>query len=152
MQDMEQKKYHYSNEDITIHWQPTLCTHSAVCIKGLGKVFDSRRRPWVDMTKGSTEAIMAQIKQCPSGALSFVMNEKEDKPVVGPLPQVKENVQMPTIECLKDGPYLIREMITIKLPDGTEETRVGTTALCRCGASKNKPYCDGGHRAIGFEG
>lgn len=56
------------------------------------------------------------------------------------------------IEVAPDGPYLIKTACLIVLPDGREEIKIGTVALCRCGASSNKPYCDGSHRKIGFEG
>lgn len=147
---MPQKTFHYTNGEITIEWKPEVCIHSTICFKGLGEVFDPRRRPWIDMSKAETEKIMAQVKQCPSGALSYTINEKP--PVSGPLPEVKDHVQLTTIECLKNGPYLVREMVTIRKPDGTEETRVGSTALCRCGQSANKPFCDGTHGRVGFEG
>lgn len=147
---MSQKDFYYTNGDITIRWQPEICKHSTICFKGLGEVFNPKRRPWIDMSKADTEKIMNQIKQCPSGALSFTLNKKSQANL--PLPEIKENVQLTTIECIQDGPYLIREMITIKKPDGAEETRVGSTALCRCGASKNKPYCDGSHLDINFKG
>ncbi|MES2776292.1 MAG: (4Fe-4S)-binding protein [Bacteroidota bacterium] len=147
---MPQKTFHYTNGDITIAWKPEICIHSTICFKGLSEVFDPRRKPWIDMGRVATERIMDQVSRCPSGALSYTINEKPL--VTGPLPEGKEQVQLTTIECLKNGPYLVREMITIRKPDGTEETRVGSTALCRCGASAKKPFCDGSHHRIGFEG
>ncbi|MEO7311001.1 MAG: (4Fe-4S)-binding protein [Chitinophagaceae bacterium] len=147
---MPQKTFHYSNGDITVEWKPELCIHSTICFKGLGEVFDPRKRPWIDMSAAGTAQIINQVKKCPSGALSYTVNEKP--PVSGPSPQLNERVQLATIECLKNGPYLVREMVTIRKPDGSEETRVGSTALCRCGASGNKPYCDGSHNKVGFEG
>lgn len=52
----------------------------------------------------------------------------------------------------KNGPYLINGTATYIDADGNEQTTTGTTiALCRCGQSKNKPFCDGSHRAVGFE-
>ena len=74
---MSLTKLSYKNKDITVLWQPTLCIHSGICFKGLPAVFDPRRRPWIEMDKAGTEAIMAQVKKCPSGALSFSMNEVE---------------------------------------------------------------------------
>ncbi len=147
---MPQKTFHYTNGEITIEWKPETCIHSTICFKGLGEVFNPQRRPWIEMSHADTEKIKQQIHQCPSGALSYTVNEKE--PVLSPLPDVKEDVKLTTIECLKNGPYLVRETITIKKADGTEETRVGSTALCRCGASASKPFCDGSHGKIGFEG
>jgi len=63
----------YSNGEVTIIWQPSLCTHSAKCFKGLGEVFDPRKRPWITPEGSTTEKIVEQIKKCPSGALGFRM-------------------------------------------------------------------------------
>jgi len=52
----------------------------------------------------------------------------------------------------RDGPYLIRGEFELTDQDGRPiETRRGTIALCRCGASRTKPFCDGTHKAIGFK-
>jgi uncharacterized Fe-S cluster protein YjdI len=66
---------HYSNKDITINWKPDICIHSGICAKGLGEVFDPRRKPWIDLSKAETQQIIDQVKKCPSGALSIT-----DKP------------------------------------------------------------------------
>ena len=65
----------YSNDDITVIWKPEVCIHSKLCWQGLLPVFDPRRKPWIMMEHGTTEAIIAQVEQCPSGALSYVRNE-----------------------------------------------------------------------------
>ncbi|MBW4891608.1 (4Fe-4S)-binding protein [Mucilaginibacter sp. HMF5004] len=61
----------YSNNDITVFWQPEKCIHSAKCARSLIQVFNPRRRPWVVMENGSTEDIVQTVQNCPSGALSF---------------------------------------------------------------------------------
>lgn len=72
MKDITKK---YSNGEVTIVWKPAACTHSAICFKGLGEVFDPRKKPWITPENSTTEKIMAQVNKCPSGALSFYMNE-----------------------------------------------------------------------------
>ena len=62
----------YSNGEITVIWRRGLCIHSTECFQGLPAVFDPRRRPWVDVTAAPSDAVVAQVRQCPSGALSFV--------------------------------------------------------------------------------
>ncbi len=74
---MAQLTHHYTNGEITIIWKPALCIHSGICFKGLPEVFDPRRRPWIEADKSSTENIINQVKKCPSGALSFVMNDEK---------------------------------------------------------------------------
>jgi uncharacterized Fe-S cluster protein YjdI len=66
----------YSNGEVTIIWKPSLCIHSAICFKGLGEVFDPRKRPWITPENSTTEKIIEQVKKCPSGALGFNMNER----------------------------------------------------------------------------
>lgn len=61
----------YSNGEITVIWQPSLCVHSAICARGLPKVFDPRRRPWVVLDSSDTATILDQVERCPSGALSY---------------------------------------------------------------------------------
>ena len=61
----------YTNGEVTVVWQPHMCIHSKKCWKGLLPVFDPRRKPWVDMNGASSEQIVAQVNQCPSGALSM---------------------------------------------------------------------------------
>ena len=77
MKDITKK---YTNGEVTIIWQPTKCIHSAVCFKGLGEVFHPRELPWITPENSTTEKIVEQIKKCPSGALSFYMNNEEPKP------------------------------------------------------------------------
>ena len=61
----------YTNGDVTVVWQPHMCIHSKKCWKGLLPVFDPRRKPWIDMDGASSERIIAQVNECPSGALSI---------------------------------------------------------------------------------
>jgi len=71
----------YTNGEVTVVWQPKLCEHSGICFRGLPQVFDPRKRPWVTIGGASTQPIVDQVAQCPSGALSTVMNaEKPDIP------------------------------------------------------------------------
>jgi uncharacterized Fe-S cluster protein YjdI len=61
----------YSNGEITVVWQPSLCVHSGICARGLPQVFDPRRRPWVILDSADTNTIVNQVERCPSGALSI---------------------------------------------------------------------------------
>lgn len=136
----------YKNKDLTILWQPSLCIHSTKCWKGeegLLNVFNPGTRPWINPEGASTDAIIAQINKCPSGALSFVKNEATEAP---------SNLQIENIiEVSKNGPLLVYGNIKLKNKEGDETRKNKVTALCRCGASQNKPYCDGSHVKIGFK-
>ena len=72
MKDITKK---YSNGEVTIVWQPGLCIHSGICFRGLGEVFDPRKRPWITPENSTTDKIIDQVKKCPSGALTYYLNE-----------------------------------------------------------------------------
>jgi uncharacterized Fe-S cluster protein YjdI len=71
-------KIEYSNNDITIVWQPKICIHAAVCVKTLPKVYKPREKPWLTIENASTDELKEQISKCPSGALSFYENQKNE--------------------------------------------------------------------------
>jgi uncharacterized Fe-S cluster protein YjdI len=145
---MPVKTLKYKNKDITIVWKPELCIHSTLCWKGLREVFDPARRPWIIADAAASQLIIDQIQKCPSGALSYINNAEESSNAEQFVPAPQNSI----IECTLNGPLLITGEVMLKKPDGTEEKKNGTIALCRCGASKNKPYCDGSHRTTGFLG
>jgi uncharacterized Fe-S cluster protein YjdI len=65
----------YSNEDITIIWQPAKCIHSGVCVTKLPKVYRPQERPWILPENATKEELIDQINQCPSGALGYKKRE-----------------------------------------------------------------------------
>lgn len=143
---MPKETFKYPNEDITVLWKPKRCIHSTRCWKGLIEVFDPKEKPWIKMDSATTEKIIEQVKQCPSGALSYHINNEIPNAIAS------ESVDLLKIEATLNGPYLIKTRCLIAHSNGREETKNGTVALCRCGASLNKPYCDGSHKKIGFKG
>ncbi len=68
-------KKEYSNNEITIVWQPNLCTHAGICVKTLPKVYDPKAKPWINIENADSEALRNQVKNCPSGALSYYENK-----------------------------------------------------------------------------
>ena len=66
----------YTNGEVTVVWQPALCIHSGICARGLPQVFDPAKRTWVTIDGATTQEIVNQVKKCPSGALSYVMNSE----------------------------------------------------------------------------
>lgn len=138
---------HYTNGEVTIVWKPATCIHSTICWRhatGLPEVFNPRERPWIKPEAASTERIIEQVQKCPSGALTFYLNNEENAPA--------EVATEAKIEAMPNGPLLVYGNIIVKRPDGTEENKSKVTAFCRCGQSKNKPYCDGSHIPAKFEG
>lgn len=133
----------YSNGEVTITWEATKCIHSGICVKGLPNVFDPKARPWIKIDAAKTQDLVSQVKQCPSGALGYYMTNEKD--------QTSQSMET-KVEVLQDGPLLVYGTLKVTHKDDSEETKNKTTAFCRCGASQNKPYCDGAHVKEAFKG
>ena len=140
----------YTNGEVTVLWKPDTCIHSRICWTELREVFDPQKRPWVNMHGSTTERIIEQVRKCPSGALSYFLNKEIEAANDSSI--ISEEAKIINIQITPNGPILINTDCHIKHSNGEEETKQGLTALCRCGASANKPYCDGSHRKIEFKG
>jgi uncharacterized Fe-S cluster protein YjdI len=135
----------YDHGEIKVVWKPKKCIHSAICVTTLPNVYHPQEKPWIRPKEASAEDLIAQIKKCPSGALDYEMAD-------GTAKHLMESSQQTEIQVKAKGPLLIKGELTVTLPDGTVELKSNATAFCRCGESKNKPYCDGTHRTVQFEG
>lgn len=131
----------YEGADITVSFDSKRCIHAAECVRGLGQVFDRHARPWVNPDAAPAADVAAVVHRCPTGALSYEMSG-----------QSYEGSNPVPAECaiVADGPIYVRGRLAVDTPDEptVEESRL---ALCRCGASGNKPYCDNSHADIQFE-
>ncbi|WP_161881719.1 (4Fe-4S)-binding protein [Deinococcus alpinitundrae] len=128
----------YSAPDLTVYYAKARCIHFAACIRGLPQVFNTAARPWIQADAAPAEQVAEVVRRCPTGALHYTLNS-------GPT----ESAGPTRIEVRANGPLFVRGELLIAAPQGSvHETRA---ALCRCGASQNKPYCDGSHRQSGFE-
>ena len=132
----------YTHGDFTVVWKPKKCIHSEICWKTLPEVYDPKGRPWIQPENASVDALKSQIDKCPSGALTYT--QKGEIPV--------EETQGTECKVMENGPLLVSGTLKVVLADGTEEVKKRSTAFCRCGASNNKPYCDGTHNKIEFIG
>lgn len=123
----------YSNNEITVVWKPDLCIHSGICLRGLPKVFNLKRRPWTDLSQAGSEEIVKLVRDCPSKALT-IKGVKFKEPD-------NSNVE---VVVIPHGPLIIRGGATVK--ELKEETVFKETiAFCRCNRSGKFPYCDGTH-------
>lgn len=131
----------YTGNGIIVHWEPKLCIHMANCVRALPGVFKPNDRPWIDATAADADALAETIRTCPSGALAY---ERTDG---GPQEEPPEQME---VVPRSNGPYFLRgDFELIDAEDG--KLRHGyRVALCRCGASENKPYCDNSHRRVDF--
>lgn len=134
-------KRSYEGPGIRVTYDAARCIHAAECVRGLPAVFDPDRRPWIEPTAAPAAEVAAVIHRCPTGALGW---ERLDG---GPA----ETPEAPnTVTVSPDGPLYVRGRIEIR--DAEDRLLTGETraALCRCGASASKPWCDGSHDGAGF--
>ena len=136
---MKSKPRSYKGAGITVSYDARRCIHAAECVHGLPEVFDPERRPWIEPDGASPEQVAAVVKACPTGALEF-------EPAPGDEPEAAGEKN--TVTIVADGPLYLRGDLVLGV-DG-QETRGVRAALCRCGASSNKPYCDNSHEKAGF--
>lgn len=136
---MMTKTKEYSNGEVTIVWKPELCSHTGICSRGLPEVFRPDEKPWIKADAATTEAIIEQVKECPSGALTHYMNE--EKTTIN-----KESEEPIKIEVRENGPLVVHGSLKITHSNGSIESRERVTTFCRCGASSNQPFCDGSHK------
>jgi uncharacterized Fe-S cluster protein YjdI/CDGSH-type Zn-finger protein len=131
----------YQTDQIAVLWQPERCIHWANCIRGLPRVFDPGSRPWVHLDAATADAIADVVMTCPTGALHFRRLDG------GP----QEQAPTPTtVRTVPNGPLFVRGDVEVLAPDGDVIRRDTRMALCRCGQSAHKPFCDGSHRAAGL--
>ena len=133
----------YSNKEIKVLWDPEKCMHAKECVKGLPQVFSRDRKPWIIMQGASSEEIMKIVDRCPSGALTYKKVQPEDAK--------SANSSAAKIKVIRNGPLLVEGGCSLMNSDGKELTDQGPYALCRCGSSGKKPFCDGTHSKIGFD-
>ncbi|HMB92130.1 MAG TPA: CDGSH iron-sulfur domain-containing protein [Rhodothermales bacterium] len=139
---MKQKIHEYNSDDIEVQYDVVRCIHAAECVRGLPRVFNPNKRPWIDPDEASAAAIAEVVTRCPTGALHFTRKD-------GGSPETLPDTN--TITIAPDGPLYLRGDIEVTTPDGTTLLKDTRVALCRCGASENKPFCDGSHAEAGFE-
>lgn len=131
----------YRSESISVLWFADRCIHSAACIRALPRVFNPRRRPWVEIEAAGADAIAQAVLLCPTGALHFVRHDG------GPQEPVPTDVAVRTVP---DGPYYVQGLVEVTTSGGDLIRRDTRMALCRCGKSEHMPFCDNSHRASGF--
>ncbi len=139
---MSDKVFLYPGEKISVQYEAKRCIHAAECAHGLPGVFDPQRKPWIDPDKAEAEAVAAVVVRCPTGALHFTRHDGGPAEAVPGQNRITVGV---------DGPLWLRGDLEVIGPDGTVTLKDTRLALCRCGASRNKPFCDGSHTEAEFQ-
>ncbi len=139
---MSEKIHEYAGANIAVHYQSKRCIHAAECVHGLPTVFNPNERRWVQPENASADEIAAVVMNCPSGALHF---ERKDGGSAETAPN--KNV----MRTRANGPHYVRGDIRLMTAQGEMRLQETRAALCRCGASQNKPFCDNSHERIAFQ-
>lgn len=133
----------YEGKDITIVYDRHLCMGAGFCGE-LEAVFGTHDKPMYEADGASAEEIIETIRKCPSGALSYIKDGRHHQDYCRHQELVVE----------LDGPLHVHG--GVELIDDQESDKLLTAGdhytLCRCGASKKKPLCDGSHLKVGFKG
>jgi CDGSH-type Zn-finger protein/uncharacterized Fe-S cluster protein YjdI len=128
----------YPGEQIVVHFDSAKCIHSRNCVLGRPEVFQaSVPGAWIKPDAASVDEVVATALACPSGAITYVR-------IDGGQPEAAPPVNV--VRVRENGPLAIHA--DLRIGDAIAHKRV---TLCRCGASKNKPYCDGMHVAANFQ-
>jgi len=132
---VEDKRDDYEGEKITIHDNRGICAHAGRCTDGLPSVFRLKQEPWINPQGAPAEEIIETIRKCPSGALSHTVDGLE----------YRDREGLAAIFVSPNGPYVVTggpELLDTPRGEGASTEHF---TLCRCGGSKNKPFCDGSH-------
>ncbi len=138
---MSTKLRRYDGKDIVVEYDAKRCIHVAECVRGLPGVFEKERHPWVDPDVATPDQVAEVVTRCPTGALRFVRKD-------GGTGEAAPDANIATLEA--GGPVYIKGDIEIVDGEGKLKLRDVRVAFCRCGASDNKPLCDGKHSDAGF--
>jgi len=125
----------------TVTWNGAICTHAQECIRTDSKLFEKGRNPWADPDLVEESELDRVIRRCPSGALTYTKNDGT---------QTEQPASVNTATVIPNGPLYVRGDLKIVGKDPENPTSATRVALCRCGHSKNKPFCDFSHVEAGY--
>jgi CDGSH-type Zn-finger protein len=137
---VEDKRDDYAGRGVTIHDNRGICAHAGFCTDRLASVFKLGQEPWIDPNGAQAEQIIEAVKRCPSGALSYSVEGTEHR----------DQDREPIITIAPNGPYVVAGGPELLGEERGQGASTEHYTLCRCGGSKNKPFCDGTHWHIKF--
>ncbi len=123
-------------QDVTVAYTPVLCSHAGECSKRAAQVFRPSEKPWIQPEEGKLADILEAVAMCPSGALRVSVGARTEAQHL--------NRGEVVIEVETHGPYRVKNVALEAEFNGVGASRANYV-LCRCGLSKNKPFCDGTH-------
>jgi len=136
--DYDERAYPYRGGDLTLSDDPSLCTRAGYC-------GDRFRNVWAMIADAADPDVAERIRHmsmlCPSGRIVTQPDGAEVR---------DEPDYEPSVGVIRDGPLWVRGGVTVVAADGTRYEVRNRVTLCRCGNSRNKPFCDGSHEDVGF--
>ncbi|MGB8223824.1 MAG: CDGSH iron-sulfur domain-containing protein [Polyangiales bacterium] len=138
----EKKIFDYVGTEAEVHWDGRLCIHIGECGRAKNDLFVGGRQPWCQPDLVSPEEVADVVTRCPTGALTYELKN-------GGADEVAETENVVSVSY--NGPLFVRGDLEI---DGAAQDMSGVrfrAALCRCGKSQNKPFCDNSHEDAAFK-
>lgn len=135
------KVYDFDGEHLTARWDGRLCIHAQECTRATGAIFESGRKPWGQPDRVSADAAAEVVERCPTGSLT---HQRKDG-------GAEEGADAENSVCVSNrGPLYLRGELALEGAPGDMPGLRFRAALCRCGNSKRKPFCDNAHEETGF--
>ncbi len=132
----------YPGRNVDVKWHGKLCIHIGECGGAKGELFVGGRKPWCDPDLVSEGAVQDVVTRCPTGALSIEFKDGTD-------PETAESEN--TVNVAYNGPLFVRGQLEIDAASSDTPGLKYRATLCRCGESKNKPFCDNSHEDASFK-
>ena len=138
----DKKEIHtFKGRTVDVDWDGRLCIHVGECTRARGELFASGRDPWGQPDRAAADEVAEVVRRCPTGSLTY--RRKDGK-------GAEEAPDSNTVVVASNGPlYVTGDLAIDGAPDDMPGVRT-RAALCRCGASKNKPFCDNTHETVNF--
>lgn len=125
----------FQGPEITVHFNRSICSGAAVCVHNLPAVFKSSGEDWIQPGEASVDEVIATVRKCPSGALTYTLGGQTN---------IKQVTNI-SVKVVKNGPYEIKGPVEFEAPKWSVNASTTNFALCRCGKSANAPFCDYSH-------
>ena len=138
--DPKNKTFDYPGTHATVQWHGGLCIHVGECGRSKGELFVAGRKPWCQPDVTTLDDVVDVVHRCPTGALTYTRDDGE----------VEQADARNSVVVANNGPLYLRGELAIDGADASMPGAAFRAALCRCGQSSNKPFCDGTHESAGF--
>jgi CDGSH-type Zn-finger protein/uncharacterized Fe-S cluster protein YjdI len=138
----DKKVFDYPGGAADVHWDGRLCIHIGECGRAKNDLFVGGRQPWCQPDQVSPDEVADVVGRCPTGALTYTRKD-------GGAGEAAEAEN--TVSIMYNGPLYVRGDLEVDGAAGDMQGVRFRAALCRCGQSKNKPFCDNSHEEAGFK-